>query len=284
MKRRRGRRRKLRVANKIRFAFSLTLIIGVIFILSFSVKAIFNKEDKNKVAPKVEKSTCSIKDSEVKTKSKSEKEKSLKSNVKEAEETPIFKDKEVIEKKKDSGNKSYNFKGIFKDSLFIGDSITDSLSAYEVLDERNVIAKLGLTAVGAQKEVINIGEGNFSKVYILFGMNDILMGISDEKFTQNYMDLIHIIQKKLPNADIYVQSILPVSPKVQNKKPALNNLKIKEFNSALVRMCKDEGINYINLRPILKGKENLFEPDGIHLKYAFYKQWLNYIINNNSQQ
>src|SRR5699024_545712 len=138
---------------------------------------------------------------------------------------PVSKDEEVIEKKEDNGDKSYNYKEIFKDSLFIGDSITDSLSAYEVLDERNVIAKLGLTAVGAQKEVINIGEGNFSKVYILFGMNDILMGISDEKFTQNYMDLIHIIQKKLPNADIYVQSILPVSPKVQNKKPALNNLK-----------------------------------------------------------
>lgn len=284
MKRRRGGRRKLRVANKIRFAFSLTLIIGVIFILNFSVKAIFNKEDKNKVVPKAEKSNCSVKDSEVKTKNKSEKEKSLESNIKEVEETPVSKDEEVIEKKEDNGDKSYNYKEIFKDSLFIGDSITDSLSAYEVLDERNVIAKLGLTAVGAQKEVINIGEGNFSKVYILFGMNDILMGISDEKFTQNYMDLIHIIQKKLPNADIYVQSILPVSPKVQNKKTALNNLKIKEFNSALVRMCKDEGINYIDLKPLLIGKESLREPDGIHLKYAFYKEWLNYIINNNSQQ
>lgn len=272
-------RKRVKIVNKKRFIFSLILIVGFIFILSITVKGVINKR---KIVSDKESSSFIAEESKDKL-SKKLKEDEGKKDEKNPEQNLNIEDKTFIvkeEEKENKKDKNQDYKEIFKDSLFIGDSITDSLSGYEMINDRNIIAKLGLTASKAKNEIGNVEDRNFSNIYILFGMNDILTGIDTQKFVQDYIDLINIIRKKLPNANIYVQSILPVSSNVQNKKPLLTNLRIEEFNNGLIRMCKDENINYINLRPLLEGKEDLREPDGIHPKYAFYGQWLNYLVNS----
>ena len=272
-------RRRVKIVNKKRFIFSLILIVGFIFILSIAVKGVINKR---KIVSDKESSSFIVEESKDKLSNKLKKdegkkdEKNPEQNLKIEDKTFVLKEEEKENKK----DKNQDYKEIFKDSLFIGDSITDSLSGYEMLNDRNIIAKLGLTASKAKNEIGNVECGNFSDIYILFGMNDILMGIDKQRFVQDYIDLINIIRKKLPNANIYVQSILPVSSNVQNKKTLLTNLRIEEFNNGLIRMCEDENINYINLRSLLEGKEDLREPDGIHPKYAFYGQWLSYLVNS----
>lgn len=298
MKRRNMTRKKRIKINKTRFFISMSIVIGLIFAITISAKALLDK--KNSV------DAISEKESSPKAKSKSDnktigfpegniapalnKEKTI---DKESSKKAYDKDDEVKDdinnidksvKTEQNANKSanvekkINYKDIFKEDLFLGDSITDSLSFYDIVDEKNVIAKLGLTVVQAKEHINGIEKSKPSNVYIMFGMNDILSGIDAEKFRENYSELIHLIQKKSPSTQIYVQSALPISDKA--KKLGLPDAKVDEFNESLIRMCNDEGITFIDIRPIIKENPDLYEPDGIHFKYDFYKLWLNYLIDN----
>ena len=132
-----------------------------------------------------------------------------------SKDTPIEKKPDISEttnenKKEDLKTETKTlseYNEIFKKDLFLGDSITDSLSFYELIDENNVFAKLGFTTKKALDEIEVIINKNPDNIYILFGMNDILASKDSENFITNYKELIDIIQDKVPNATIYVQSI-----------------------------------------------------------------------------
>ncbi len=283
----------------------MVLIIGIIFILSHSIKAIYDRSNKDNVAKEKNTIASAVEGNHEQTPSSYNKiideELTIKKMIKEIEEDQ--KSKEIEEKKEvlveeennvEDNNKSSeekkvtqpkkvknsNYKEHFKNDLFVGDSLTDSLSFYEILEDKNVIAKLGLTLIGGKKEIDDIVKVNPSNIYLMFGMNDILRKIDGNQFADEYAEFIHSIHEKLPNANIYVQSIPPVSSHVKKKKPLLNNENIDKFNEALKTMCKDENVSFLDLRPIFEENEDLIEPDGIHLKYKFYKLWLDYIIDN----
>ncbi|GEM_PF-910270 len=174
-----------------------------------------------------------------------------------------------------------NYKEVFGSSLFIGDSITEGLSHYELLGEETVIARLGFTLLKANKELSNIKTLKPENVFILLGTNEVEANMSSEKFIKNYTELINNIKDKYPEAGIYVQSILPVDPKVQKKLPFVTTARIQEFNSAIIEMAKNESLNYLNVASVLENiDKDLHESDGIHFKYPFYKLWLNYLHNN----
>lgn len=138
-----------------------------------------------------------------------------------------------------------------------------------------------MTVAKAKKRVNDIVSPKPENIFIMFGMNDVLYGMSSEKFALSYLELIKMIKAKLPDANIYIESILPVEAKVEKKKPALNNRNIENFNRALIDMAKREDINYLNVASVVtKSSENLHEGDGIHYKYKFYDLWLEYIKNN----
>lgn len=188
--------------------------------------------------------------------------------------------KEPMDYEKNKTKESNDYKEIFKDDLFLGDSITDSLSFYEFLEESNVIAKFGLTAKGAKDKIDNIIKVNPENIYIMLGMNDILTGIDSQRFVDNYIELINEIRERSPGTNIYIQSILSVDSKVKDLKPLLTNKNIDNFNEKLLDMAKDEDIEFLNIETILKDNEDLLEPDGIHVKYKFYKLWLDYLVEN----
>lgn len=174
-----------------------------------------------------------------------------------------------------------NYKEVFGNSLFIGDSITEGLSHYELLDEEKVIAQLGFTLLKANKQLSNIKTLEPENIFILLGTNEVEANMSSEKFIKNYTDLLNNIKDKYPKANIYVQSILPVGPKVQQRLPFVTTARIEEFNRAIIEMAKNEDVNYLNTASVLeKTDKDLHEPDGIHFKYPFYKLWLNYLHNN----
>ena len=160
----------------------------------------------------------------------------------------------------------------------MGDSITDSLSFYDILDESNIIAKFGLTTRKSTDIIDNIIKKNPRNIYIMLGTNDILTGEGSQKFIEDYTKLVQIIKEKLPDTNIYINSILPVKSKVKDKKPLLTNENIDEFNKALVTFAKDENIQYLDIASIFEDDIDLIEPDGIHVKYKFYKLWLDFII------
>ncbi|WMJ80152.1 GDSL-type esterase/lipase family protein [Clostridium sp. MB40-C1] len=179
-----------------------------------------------------------------------------------------------------SNNSSNNKKDILKDAIFFGDSITESLSFYELLDESQVVGIKGLNVFKAEKQIDKLVQSNPKKLFILLGSNDVESGMDSKQFAQNYKKLMETIKFKMPDCKVYIQSILPVTEKVKQKQPNFSDLRINEFNDVLKKIAKDKNLEFINLLPVLEGKSSLYEPDGIHFKTGFYDLWIDYLKNN----
>lgn len=175
--------------------------------------------------------------------------------------------------------KKSTYREYFKDSVFLGDSITECLSYYGIIKDSRVVSHKGMTIKKAYKRIDDVAKMKPKKVFILFGMNDMLMGMKGEEFSHNYSLLIKKIRERLPKSEIYVQSVLPVEERIEKQKPLMSSARVKEFNNAIIEMAKKEGVNCLNISSVLdKTDENLHEPDGIHYKYKFYELWLDYIM------
>lgn len=169
-------------------------------------------------------------------------------------------------------------------TIFIGDSITEGLSSYGLVDDEKVFASKGLTLKKAKDEIPDAAKANPERIFILLGTNDLLYGMKSSEYIKSYKELINLIRKSLPKADIYIESILPVTEEVQNKKPLLLNSRIDEFNNALIQMSKEEGVNYVKAAALFKNAKGCmdikYSSDGIHIKFEAYKILLNYLKSN----
>ena len=140
--------------NIKRLSISLSiLIILLVLTTRISLKHAagnFNDEENTvKESPILEKNEKEIMEKEQLKDMQIEKE-DISKNEKKKESLEIEKKDEAP--KKDEGPSEYN--ELFQNDLFLGDSITDSLSFYELIDESNVIAKLGFTTKKALEEIV----------------------------------------------------------------------------------------------------------------------------------
>ncbi|MEL5864923.1 SGNH/GDSL hydrolase family protein [Clostridium cochlearium] len=176
--------------------------------------------------------------------------------------------------------KTKNYKEFFKNDVFMGDSITEALIYYEVLNEKNVCAKKGININNAKNEVEKINIQNPRNIYVLYGVNDMNNTVPSKWFVDHYRTLIHKVKEKFPKSNIYIQSVMPVLPMVEQKTPTMTNSYINECNLGLMKMAKEENVKFLNVNSILnESNKNLYEDDGIHFKPNFYPVWLNYIKN-----
>ncbi|BDR67313.1 hypothetical protein K144312032_15410 [Clostridium tetani] len=177
-------------------------------------------------------------------------------------------------------SKTKNYKEFFKNDVFMGDSISEALIYYEFLDEKNVCAKKAININNAKNEVGKISIKNPRNIYMLYGVNDMDNTVPSKWFIDHYRTLIHKVKEKFPNSKIYVQSVLPVLPMVQKRKPTMTNSYINECNTGLMKMAREENVNFLNIKSMLnENNRDLYEGDGIHFKPKFYPVWLSYIIN-----
>lgn len=186
-----------------------------------------------------------------------------------------------INQQKTDGKSNYNYKEFFKNDVFLGDSISEELSFYEFLNDENVAAKKGVNIYKAKDEIDKVVQKNPKRIFILFGVNDMDGTLTSQQFVGYYEQIIQNVKDKIPNCQIYVQSIFPVLPEVAKSRPYLSDEHVNEFNTALINMAKKDNIHYINVAAVLnENNRNLYEPDGIHFKSDFCSLWLNYIVEN----
>lgn len=248
--------------NKKKFVRSLLIIIIIVSIPTFIVKNLINKNSK-----KSSTTYLSHKDESVKKAGEEDKLSMIKKG-----------NEEDLKNNKPLDIAITDYTSFFKDSVILGDSISESISYYSVLSENNVVAVKGLTVYKARKQIPNVISKSPKKLFILLGNNDLFEEkLTENQFIKQYSILIDNLEKSLPNCKIYILSILPVTDKAEKENPFLNDKRILSFNDAIKSMTEKYSLNYINILPVIQGKENLYEPDGIHFKYDFYKYLLSYI-------
>ena len=114
----------------------------------------------------------------------------------------------------------------FDDAIFVGDSLTEGIKLYNPVRSESFLSYVGMSLYGINNRkfpdengvpmysVIDlIAPSNANKFYIMLGTNDVINPESQQYFINNYSKFIDDIRKYRPDPIIYIQSILPVTPK-----------------------------------------------------------------------
>lgn len=174
--------------------------------------------------------------------------------------------------------KPIDVKVAFANTIFMGDSISEGLSEYEILNPSSVMAIKGRNTISAKNDVESVVNLNPANIVMFYGMNDMLMFQNASEFVNSYEELINSLESKIPNTRIFINSVMPANEEATESEPSLN--KYVEFNIALQEMCKKLKIQYVDTTYMLKDDSTFYEQDGIHMVYKFYPQWLEIIRQN----
>lgn len=147
----------------------------------------------------------------------------------------------------------------FDDAVFIGDSRTQGFIIYNGLSNATAYMDKGLkvdTAFtkadievnGVKMSAMDALAQNttFKKVYVMLGVNELGWAYSDI-FIEKYGELVDKIKEIKPDAEIYIQSILPVSEKKSNSDKIYNMEKINEYNGLIQKMAEEKKVYYLNV-------------------------------------
>ena len=179
------------------------------------------------------------------------------------------------------------------DTLFLGDSNTVRLYNNGLISLQQFCAKEGIgTQVALNEGIVTFKKDSNHytipqavammkprRVVMTFGTNDTGMEVPD--FIAHYTALIQAIQQSYPYTDIIVNTVPPV-PADHSNYPHMDQAKIDDFNMALLDMCEQLGVRFLNSAEALKGSDgygiaDYYTSGDIHLKSAGLKAVLNYL-------
>lgn len=179
------------------------------------------------------------------------------------------------------------------DTLFLGDSNTVRLYNNGLISLQQFCAKEGIgTQVALNEGIVTFKRDSNHytipqavammkprRVVMTFGTNDTGMEVSD--FIAHYTALIQAIQQSYPYTDIIVNTVPPV-PADHSNYPHMDQARIDDFNMALLEMCEQLGVRFLNSAEALKGSDgygiaDYYTSGDIHLKSAGLKAVLNYL-------
>ena len=178
-------------------------------------------------------------------------------------------------------------------TLFLGDSNTVRLYNNGLISLQQFCAKEGIGTHAALNEGIvtfkrddnrytiaqAVAKMKPRRVVIMLGTND--NGMNTEDFISNYTALVQAIQASYPYTDIIVNTVPPV-PSNHSNYPNMDQTRIDDFNMALLTMCEQLGVKFLNSAEALKdangyGNVDYYQSGDIHLKPAGLKVLLKYL-------
>ena len=179
------------------------------------------------------------------------------------------------------------------DTLFLGDSNTVRLYNNGLISLQQFCAKEGIgTQVALNEGIVTFKKDSSHytipqavammkprRVVMTFGTNDTGMEVPD--FIAHYTALIQAIQQSYPYTDIIVNTVPPV-PVDHSNYPHMDQAKIDDFNMALLDLCEQLGVRFLNSAEALKGSDgygiaDYYTSGDIHLKSAGLKAVLSYL-------
>ncbi len=182
----------------------------------------------------------------------------------------------------------------FKDAAFVGDSRTQGLMLYSDLKSTGAanLSYQGLNVTTAYTQEVTaaglgrltpmqaVSRGGYAKIYLCFGVNE-LGWYGDERFYTNYGALIDDVKARCPQADVYLQTLLPVTKAKSDGGGNVTNEGIVERNEVIARLAAEKQVYLLDPYSVFAGEDGTLEEagsvDGIHLRKGYYAKWLDYL-------
>lgn len=182
--------------------------------------------------------------------------------------------------------------------LFIGDSRTEGLRVTESLPGADIFCSVGMSVFDATDRVMTgddggsydlvhfLSTGNYKKVYILLGINEINADL--DTVVDTYSSLIDLVRGYQPDAKIIIQANPHVTAWRSSCGDAYNNDNVNLLNQKLYALTDGDSICWLDATPILDDeagglREEYAEEDGIHPNRNCYILWGEWIVSQNAR-
>ena len=188
------------------------------------------------------------------------------------------------------------------DTLFVGDSNTEGIGAFEHMPMKNVLGKHSMDIQGVSTDAyIQIAEDipeteedesqyitmlqsiairQPKRIIINFGTNNAGSHAIPEQFAAVYADTLKQIESSCPKTEIVIAAILPVCK--ERSYPKIMQDVIDQFNLQLAQLCRENGYGFLNYPEVFKDSQtgyanaDYFSADGVHLNGDGYRLLLDY--------
>ena len=162
------------------------------------------------------------------------------------------------------------------DAVFIGDSLTIGEDFQSYFPDKKIL-NLGLSGDsidGIYDRCSVISNFTPEKIFIEGGVNSMSYK-SVDYISARYLDIISLLKSENPNAEIYIQGVLPISSVKESN--GLTNKNISLLNDKLSKIATEYDVIYIDINSVysLNSEMNpLYTKDGIHLKDEAKYIWI----------
>lgn len=191
----------------------------------------------------------------------------------------------------------------FADAVFIGDSRTEGLRLYGGIQGADFLCYRGLSVfdVLEGEQVIQTKDGKtdvlqaleqktYSKVYLMLGLNE--LGYKDNQLFGNaYRTVVEKLMELQPEADLYLQLLIPVNSEVckKTKQPAyVTNEKIAAYNELIRDIAAEKQVYLLDVGEVFVDETGQLPADasndGIHFRREGYKGWYEYLKAHTVQE
>lgn len=179
----------------------------------------------------------------------------------------------------------------FEDAAFLGDSRTEGFRLYSGLKTGTYYDAVGATVESVFSKAVDTPAGkmplldamakkDFGKVYVMLGINE-LGWSKTETFRNQYAKVIDRLRVDHPDAEIVLQSIIPVSAKQEEKKSYVNNGRIAVYNEIIYQLAEEKGCAFVDSAEAVADENGClraeWNSDGIHLNIKGCEAWLEYL-------
>ncbi len=191
---------------------------------------------------------------------------------------------------KDKPYEGAAMKDDFSDACFIGDSRTVGLEMNSDKAKADFYASQGLNiSTAATDAFVALDNGTmgtvidgasqkpYKRIFIMFGINE-LGWPYPENFVTQYVDLVNAVKSAQPDADIYIESVLPVSYKAVETNEVFTNENIDSFNDYVKQVAEQTGTTYLDINSYFKDASGSLPEDaaadGIHFVRDYCLEWI----------
>lgn len=193
-------------------------------------------------------------------------------------------------------------RSFFDDAVILGDSRTVGMINFVGLSNAKSYARVSCSAkMILEDEIITNSAGKkvtilqsiqetknkYQKAYIMLGLNEI--GYPNYATLMNrYREIIDGIKQSQPNADIYLQAVLPITKTANQKHSYLRMDKIKQFNAQLKKLAQQEKVFYVDPSSVFLGEDGFMVDEasasakdmGVHFNKTYCQKWYDYLLTH----
>ena len=179
----------------------------------------------------------------------------------------------------------------FDDAVFLGDSRTEGFQLYSGLNTGTYFHAVGATVESVFTKDVETEQGTMplldamaqvdcGKIYVMLGVNELGWN-GTEIFHDQFAKVVDRLREDHPDAEVVLQSIIPVSARQEAKGTYVNNERIAAYNEVIQELAEEKDCPYLNVAEAVTDEDGCLRADwnfdGVHLNVAGCRAWLEYL-------